>query len=213
MVLATHIQPTDRALSASPIDWRMDIELHGASGKGRSPGGYPTDRLPFGASQPRDEVEVPSAASLLVRELLQHIHDLRERVEILEGRVPSIGRADPVPDLESGPTQHEFDDLDDIADAETPGTAQDDGGTRLADLPRGPLSIDAVATVLGKTVRTIRGWCQIEKYDIPCHKEGGRWHFYRDELLAWYADYEGISRRDAKCAQAKRRMRKHGKQV
>ena len=69
----------------------------------------------------------------------------------------------------------------------------------------------ATEAALGKTVRTLRGWCQVEKYEIPAHKEAGHWRFYRDELVAWYADYEAISRRAAKRAQAKRRKTKHGK--
>jgi hypothetical protein len=217
MAVATHIQPIRRTLSASPIDWRMDIELHGDSDAGRSPDGFgspnSTGRLRFGSNQPCDETVTSSTTGLLVRELLQQVNDLGVRVEYLENRLSSPHQAGPAFDteVEPEPTHDEFDDLDEVAGAEPSLTGQEDGGPRLTDLPRGPLSIDVVAKAIGKTVRTLRGWCQIEKYEIPAHKEAGHWRFYRDELVTWHADYEAISRRDAKRAQAKRRKTKHGK--
>lgn len=218
MVATTHIQRTRPTLSEGPIDWRMDIELRKGGDNGHSSGGFglrdSTGRLRFGFNQPCDGTAKPYTESPLVPGLLQQINDLRARVECLEDRLPSPHRAEPAfeADVEPERTQDEFDDPDEVADGEPLPTEQADGGPNLTDLPRGPLSIDIVATALGKTSRTIRGWCQIEKYEIPAHKEAGQWRFYKDELVAWHADYEAISRRDTKRAQAKRRKTKHGKQ-
>jgi len=216
MVASTHIQPTHPTLSESPIDSRMDIELNSSSDNGYSSGGFGSrdsvGALRFRLSQPCDEVVDSSATGQLIRELQQHINDLQARIECLEDRLPSRHHAVPAfntnvePDL-----MHDvFDDPDEVVGAEP--TAPEYSGQKLSDLPRGPLSIDVVATALGKKVRTIRGWCQVEKYEIPAHKEAGYWCFYRDELVVWYADFETISRRDAKRAQAKRRKTKHGNQ-
>ncbi len=196
----------------------MDIELHRDSDAGRSPDGFgsqnSTGRLRFGLSQPRDDTGGPSTEALRARGLLRHINDLRARIECLENRLSSPHQAGPAfdTDVEPEPVQDAFDDPGEVANAEPPHTEPEDGGPNLSDLPRGPLSIEVVATALSKTPRTIRGWCQIEKYEIPAHKEAGHWRFYRDELMAWYLDYEAISRRDAKRAQARRRRTKHGKQ-
>jgi len=146
-------------------------------------------------------------------ELQRRINDLTARIECLENQLPSPHRAELAfdTDAEPEPARDALDDPGDVADAEPPHTEPEGGGPNLSGLPRGPLSIEVVATALGKTARTIRGWSQVAKYGIPCHKEGGRWHYYRDELMAWYSDYEAISRRDAKRAQARRRRTKHGK--
>ena len=196
----------------------MNIERHEGGNNG-----YSSDELGLRnsagplrlrLSQPRGETVDSSTTDLLVRELLHRINDLQARIECLEIRQQASQRTEPNFDaeLEVEATQDEFDDPDEVVGAEPTHYEQQDGSTRLNDLPRGPLSIDIVATALGKTVRTIRGWCQVLKYEIPAHKEAGYWRFYKDELMAWHADYERVSRRDAKRAQAKRRRTKHGKQ-
>lgn len=216
MAVATHIKQTRPALSEGPIDWRMDIELHGHPGNGHSPEGdtgrNSNGRLRFALRRPGGVTERPSTEALLLRELIEHVIELRKRVECLENRLPPhhVGSACDA-DVETESTRELRDDMDEAAGAHEPGTAREDNGSCLADLPRGPLSIDVVAAALGKTARTIRGWCQIGKYCLPCHKEGGRWHCYRDELLAWHPEYERQSRRDAKSAQAKRRRTKNGR--
>ena len=218
MAVATHIQPTCPTLSESPIDWRMNFELHEGRDNGHSSDGFGSHnsngRLRFRWSPPQGDTANAATESSPVRELLRRINDLTARIECLEKRLPTHHLTGPVldADAERAPTQDEFDDPNDVADTEPEQVGREDGGLILADLPRGPLSIDVVAAALGKTVRTLRGWYQVEKYEIPAHKEAGHWRFYRDELMAWYADYEAISRRDAKRAQAKRRKTKHGKQ-
>jgi len=216
MVASMHIQSTNPTLSECPIDWRMDIGLHEVGDNGYSSDGFGSQdsigHSRFRLIQPCDDAVDSSATGQLVRELQQQINDLQMRIECLEDRLLSPHHAVPAFDTdgELRPTLDEFNDSDDVAGAEP--TASEYSGQDLNDLPHGPLSIDIVATALGKTKRTIRGWCQIEKYEIPAHKEAGHWRFYRDELMVWYADYEAISRRNAKRAQAKRRKMKHGKQ-
>ncbi len=218
MVASTHIQPMRPQLSESPIDWRMDIELHSGGDNGYSSGGFGSTNsngpLRLRLRQPCDDAVDSSTTDLLVRELLHRINDLQARIECLEIRQQTSQRTEPNfdADVEAEPAQDGFDDPDEVVGAEPSHYEEQDGGTRLNDLPRGPLAIDVVATALGKTVRTLRGWCQVEKYEIPAHKEAGYWRFYRDELLAWHVDYERVSRRDAKRAQAKRRKTKHGNQ-
>lgn len=218
MANATHILHTRPTLSESPIDWRMDIQLHEDTDHGHSSEGLGlrnvADRFRLRLSQPCNDIGEPALEALHARELLQRIHDLTARVEHLEALIPLPSHAVPAfdADVEAEPSQDVFDDPDEIAGVEAPHSELKDGGMRLNDLPRGPLSIDVVARALGKTARTIRGWCQVEKYEIPAHKEAGHWRFYKDELLAWHEDYEAISRRDGKRAQAKRRKTKHGNQ-
>jgi len=218
MVASTHIQSTNPTLSEHPIDWRMDFKLCNGSDNEYSPGGFGSTNingpLRLRLSQPRDDAVGASATGQLVGELLQRINDLQARIECLEDRLPSphddMRAFDP--NEEPQPTLDAFDELNDGASAQPSPVERENCCGRLDDLPRGPLSIDVVAKALCKTVRTIRGWCQVEKYGIPTHKEAGYWRFYRDELMVWYADYEAISRRNAKRAQAKRRKTKHGKQ-
>ena len=215
MVAAMLNQRTRPTLSESPIDWRMDIQLHqggdnGYSSDGRSSAG----RFRFRLGQPRDNTGEHATEAAPAWELQRRINDLTARIEYLENRLPSPQRAELAfdADVEPEPVQDAFDDPGDVADAEPPPTEPEGDGPNLSDLPRGPLSIEVVARTLCKTARTIRGWCQVEKYEIPAHKEAGNWRFYRDELMAWYVDYEAISRRDAKRAQTRRRKTKHGKQ-
>jgi hypothetical protein len=178
--------------------------------------------------------DVPSSVQTIVCELLHQMGDLRRRLEVLEARereeswpaaspeyTPRDNRHGPHRDSDMHmpgprPAQDEEDDGDDVpvaADEDSPAVSGTCEGIALKDLPGGPLPLDAAAKVLGKTPRTLRGWCQIAKYNIPCHREGGRWHFYRDELVAWHEEYESISRRDAKRAQAKRRRTRNGNQA
>ena len=177
--------------------------------------------------------DVPSSVQTIVCELLHQMGDLRRRMEVLEARKgeeswPAAGPEFTPRDNGHGPhrdsdmhmpgprpAQDEEDDGDDgpvAADEDSPAVSGTCEGIALKNLPGGPLPLDAAAKALGKTPRTLRGWCQVGKYDIPCHREGGRWHFYRDELAAWYTEYEAISRRDAKRAQAKRRRTRNGNQ-
>ena len=196
----------------------MDIELNSSRDNECPSGGFGSTNsnipLRLRLSQPSDETVDSSATSQLVRELQQRINDLQTRIECLEDRLLSPHRTEPAFDTneEPQPTLDAFDDSDDVTGAQPSPVERENCCGRLDDLPRGPLSIDVVATALGKKVRTIRGWCQVEKYGIPTHKEAGHWRFYRDELMVWYADYEAISRHNAKRAQAKRRKTKHGKQ-
>ena len=176
--------------------------------------------------------DVPSRVQTIVCELLHQMGDLRRRVEVLEAREreeswPAAG-SEYTP-RDNGPGPHRDSDMhmpgpyvagedgsDGVpvaADEDSPAVREMYEGLALKDLPGGPVPLDAAAKALGKTPRTLRGWCQVGKYNIPCHREGGRWHFYRDELVAWQAEYEAISRRDAKRAQAKRRRTKNGQQT
>lgn len=159
----------------------------------------------------------------VVCELLRQVGELRRRIEVLEGRGP-VGRplsacpgepwhADdesPPYGVETSAPDPPTPDEDGSDDEVQPATEGD--GVALRSLPHGPIKIDLAAKALGKGVRTLRGWCQDGRYDIPCHREGGRWHFFRDELEAWQPEYREKSRRDAKRAQAKRRRTKNGKQ-
>ncbi len=190
----------------------MDFGLDRPSRNGRS---HPShDRV-------RDSDAAQSADAQLIRELCDRVKDLQTRIEILESRVVLAEKVGPgavsTGDGRHEPSQHTFGDPDETdstagrnAGAEALPTEEHHGGSRLTDLPCGPLTIEVLAAALGKRTRTLRGWCQIGKYDVPCHKEGGLWHFYRDEIEAWFPEYEAKSRRDSKRTQAKRRRTKNG---
>jgi len=177
---------------------------------------------------PRETDDVPSSVQTIVCELLHQMGDLRRRVEVLETReregasladpedTPRDNGRGPGRDISIHPAGEDGgDDVPDpdAADEDSPAVGGTYEGIALKDLPGGPVPLDAAARALGRTPRTLRGWCQVAKYNIPCHREGGRWHFYRDELAAWREEYEAISRRDAKRAQAKRRRTKNGNQA
>jgi len=176
---------------------------------------------------PCETDDVPLSVQTIVCELLRQMGDLRRRMEVLEERKgeeswPAVGSEDtprdsgrvPHRDIDIHPAGEDGgDDVPVAADEDSPAVGGTYEGIALKDLPGGPVPLDATAKALGKTPRTLRGWCQVGKYDIPCHREGGRWHFYRDELAAWHAEYEAISRRDAKRAQAKRRRTRNGNQA
>jgi len=176
---------------------------------------------------PRETDDVPSSVQTIVCELLHQMGDLRRRLDVLEAREreeswPAAGPEDtprdsgrvPHRDINIHPAGEDGgDDVPVAADEDSPAIGGTYEGLALKNLPGGPVPLDAAARVLGKTPRTLRGWCQVGKYNVPCHREGGRWHFYRDELAAWHAEYEAISRRDAKRAQAKRRRTRNGNQA
>ena len=222
----TSPSPTLRRVSADgPIDWRMEFGLDRPSRNGRSSNGHrphpPHDRVRDTFYRPHGDAAARAADARLVRELLDRVNELKTRIEILENRVALAERVGPgavsTGDGRHEPSQHTFGDLDETeptagrnTGAEALPTEEHHGGSRLTDLPCGPLTIEVVAAALAKKTRTVRGWCQIGKYDFPCHKEGGRWHFYRDEIEVWFPEYETKSRRDSKRAQARRRRTKNG---
>ncbi len=202
----------------------MDFGLDRPSRNGRSSNGHrahPSHGRVRNTFDRPDRDTAQSADARLIRELCDHVNDLKKRIEILESRVALAEKVGPgavsTGDGRHKPSQHTFGDPDETdptagrnAGPEAPPTEEPHGGSRLTDLPCGPLTIQVVAAALGKTVRTLRAWCQAGKYDFPCHKEGGLWHFYRDEIEAWFPEYEAKSRRDSKRTQAKRRRTKNG---
>lgn len=159
----------------------------------------------------------------VVCELLHQMGELRRRIEVLEGcwhtelphsaEVEKPLRANECSPSYDGASGHHPNTPDEDGRGEAATLREQRDGITLTDLPNGPVKIDLAARALGRTPRTLRGWCQVKKYDLPCHKEAGRWHFYRDELEAWYSDYEAKSQRDSKRAQARRRRTKNGKQT
>ncbi len=155
----------------------------------------------------------PQWGQTVGRELLHQIAELRRRIDVLEAEPSLPGDSlETRYDDESPSCGIEVAELDPSVPAEDQKVTTTAEGNGIAGLPNGPIQINAVATAFGRGVRTLRGWCQVGKYDIPCHKEGGRWHFFRDELEAWHPEYREKSRRDTTRAQAKRRKTKNGKQ-
>ena len=160
MVAAMPNQRLRPQLSDSPIDWRMDIELHEGGNNGHLSDRFDSRNsagpLRFRLSQPCDEAVDFATTVLLVRELQQRINALMARVECLENRLPTPHLTGQVldADAERTPTQDEFEDPNDVADTEPEQVGRDDGGLILADLARGPLAIDVVAAALGKPCRS-----------------------------------------------------------
>jgi hypothetical protein len=183
-------------------------------------------------SEGRTPRETDDGVQTIVCELLHQLGDLRRRIDVLEARgceesspaglqgTPRDNGRGPRRDIDIHAAGEDGSDdvpdpdaTDDDRAGDVPAVRGTCEGIALKDLPGGPVPLDAAAKALGKTPRTLRGWCQVGKYNVPCHREGGRWHFYRDELAAWHAEYEAISRRDAKRAQAKRRRTRNDNQA